>query len=322
MGIIDAQTRTYMSHKEHFADAFNYLIYAGKPVIQPTELFEADTAHVAILPDGKRPSDSSKQTSRDVLRLWKTMRDNHAQYVMLGLENQTAVHYAMPVRNMLYDAMHYTSQVDNRRRERRETARKLNQSPAEFLSGFGKTDTLLPVVTLVMHFSVDGWDGPMSLHQMLKCGDEQLLGFVPNYRINLISPAQIRDCDFAKFNTNLGKVLKYIKHSQSAEELGRTLYNDVGYRALDVENAKLINAITDSKLPIRETKGEVDMCKATEEMRRKSRERGIMQGDEQRLVADVRNVMSKLAFSAEQALDLLSVPAEDRPRYLALLQDA
>ena len=39
------------------------------------------------------------------------MEKNDAVYVILGIENQSHVHYAMPVKNMLYDAMEYANQV-------------------------------------------------------------------------------------------------------------------------------------------------------------------------------------------------------------------
>ena len=41
-------------------------------------------------------------------------------YVLLGIENQTRIHYAMPVRNIIYDALQYGKQVEEiaRRHER------------------------------------------------------------------------------------------------------------------------------------------------------------------------------------------------------------
>ena len=39
------------------------------------------------------------------------VKDDHAAYILLGIENQQKVHYAMPVRNMLYDALQYDKQV-------------------------------------------------------------------------------------------------------------------------------------------------------------------------------------------------------------------
>ena len=51
------------------------------------------------------------QKYRDLLKTATIMEDGEATYVLLGIENQTEVHYAMPVRNMLYDAMQYNQQV-------------------------------------------------------------------------------------------------------------------------------------------------------------------------------------------------------------------
>ena len=39
------------------------------------------------------------------------MQEDEAAYILLGIENQTDIHYAMPVRNMIYDALQYGKQV-------------------------------------------------------------------------------------------------------------------------------------------------------------------------------------------------------------------
>ena len=48
MGRIDTETKAFMSNPSRFADAFNYLIYGGKPVIDPNELKPLDTTEIAI----------------------------------------------------------------------------------------------------------------------------------------------------------------------------------------------------------------------------------------------------------------------------------
>lgn len=35
------------------------------------------------------------------------MTDDKAAYVLFGVEAQTDIHYAMPVRNVIYDALQY-----------------------------------------------------------------------------------------------------------------------------------------------------------------------------------------------------------------------
>ena len=48
MGKVDTVTKAYMRKNNIFADAFNYLIYDGKPVVNPEQLRELDTTEIAL----------------------------------------------------------------------------------------------------------------------------------------------------------------------------------------------------------------------------------------------------------------------------------
>lgn len=48
MGMIDTITKAYMNENSVFADAFNYLIYGGKSVVDPVKLKELDTTEIAL----------------------------------------------------------------------------------------------------------------------------------------------------------------------------------------------------------------------------------------------------------------------------------
>lgn len=48
VGAQDAIGKRYMSDNTIFADAFNFLIYDGEPVIMPDELTEVDTTEIAL----------------------------------------------------------------------------------------------------------------------------------------------------------------------------------------------------------------------------------------------------------------------------------
>ena len=54
MSTLDAIGKRYMSNNAIFADAFNFLIYDGEPVIRPEELREADTAREATREENER----------------------------------------------------------------------------------------------------------------------------------------------------------------------------------------------------------------------------------------------------------------------------
>ena len=116
----------------------------------------------------------------------------------------------------------------------------------EYLSGFHKGDRLLPVITLVILFNPEPWDAPVSIHEMLSVKNPKILSFVPDYRINLIAPAQIEAEDMNKFRSSLREVLLYIKYSKDREELSKLLEDDPRFRKLDVEAAVVIDTVTNS----------------------------------------------------------------------------
>ena len=89
---------------------------------------------------------------------------------------------------MLYDALSYSKQIDELSRKHIED-KDYGAGAADFLSGIHKGDRLRPVVTLVMYWTPEAWDGPMSIYQMLEDCDAKLLEVIPDYRINLFDAA-------------------------------------------------------------------------------------------------------------------------------------
>ena len=65
---------------------------------------------------------------RDVQKLYAAMTDGKMGYVLYGAENQAEIHYAMPVKNNLYDALEYAGQVEEAAKSHRnEMKRKKEQ---------------------------------------------------------------------------------------------------------------------------------------------------------------------------------------------------
>lgn len=322
MGDIDIESKAYMCDNDRFADAFNFLIYDGETVIDPKALSPLDTTEI-VIPYGNEAREP-EQKYRDVLKLWKIMTDGEAIYAVLGGEIQSKVHYAMPVKDMLYDSMHYAKQVEEAKRSYRNQDDKqesVKLTGEEFLSGFRKEDRLMSVITLVIYFGASDWDGPMSIHEMLSTKNEKLLRFVPDYRIHLIAPTGIGDEDFLKFKTDLGKVLQYIKYSKDKEKLLNITHEGERFRNIDEESAALINVITGSNLKFKARGGKVDMCTAIDDMREESKAEGRVEGRaegraEGRLES-IRSVMSGLHYTVQQAMDLLNIPLDEREKYLA-----
>ena len=275
MGAADTVTKAYMRENAIFADAFNYLIYGGRRVIDPNSLKELDTTEIA-LPFGDDKTDEAVQKYRDILKSAVIKEDEDAAYVLLGIENQTDIHYAMPVRNLIYDALQYGKQVsDISAKHRKETGNGHNRG--EYLSGFYKEDRLTPVITLVVHFGADAWDGPLSLHEMMSVNKPEIMQLVPDYRIQLIDPARMKPEDLMKFETSLREVMGYIKYSKDKEGM-KTYMAGNSRTMLERTAAQVIKAITNTPIEIPEGLEEVNVCEAIEEMMKDSKAEGELKG--------------------------------------------
>jgi hypothetical protein len=88
---------------------------------------------------------------------------------------------------------------------------------------------------------------------------------------------------------------------------------------MEPKTASLINTVTGSGLKFDTKEDKIDMCQAIEEMRQDSRNEGIAQGIEQGRLESIRNLMISLKCTAQQAMDLLQIPASDQSKYLAKL---
>ena len=271
----DTITKDYMQDKDIFADAFNFLLYGGRQVIKPEQLRPLDTTSI-VLPYGEDGQLVPIQKYRDVLKMVTAMEDDKAAYMLLGIENQSEIHYAMPVRNMLYDAIQYVAQVEDTARSHK-MGDKMPETRAEFLSGFYKTDKLLPVITLTLYFGADEWTAPKDLHSMLSA-DKEILPFVDNYHLHLIAPAEIADNEFTKFHTELSLALRFIKQSKNKNKLKELINENTSFRSVSKKTADLVNVVTKSNLHYDDREERVDMCEAIEGIRNDARAEGIEKG--------------------------------------------
>ena len=77
---------------EHFADLFNTVVFHGKEILKPEILEEMDTDVSGVI-EMKDYKETLSRT-RDVIK--KTAYG--VEFVVLGIENQQHIHYAMPLR--------------------------------------------------------------------------------------------------------------------------------------------------------------------------------------------------------------------------------
>ena len=297
MGDKDNKTKKFIEKNRIFADVFNYYIYDGEQVIKPEDLQQLDTTEIVL--NKELPIDkNSVKKYRDVIKHWAIKRDDKATYVLLAVENQSEIHYAMPVRSMLYDALRYANQIENIADD--NIKNKKLKSSEEFLSGLLQTDKIMPIITIVINFSGKLWNAPTALKQMFHNFDERLLKYVKDYEINLIDPVAIGIENFNKFMTELREVLLCIKYSKDKEKLYNTVKNDKAFEHVPNEAVSLINTLTGSNMKLSKDKEESNMCEAIEGLIEDGRKEGRKEGQIKVLVSLVKKGFITIQQAAKE----------------------
>lgn len=312
MGRKDTVTKDYIKQNTIFADAFNYYIYGGQQRIMPKQLRELDAAET-IVPYGADDAGEPEQVYRDVMKSMVAMKDERAAYLLLGIESQGEVNYAMPVKNLVYDAINYARQVQKAASSHREAKDSKGHSKGEFLSGFYKEDRLIPVITLVILFSPDEWDGPTSLHEMLNIEDEYILPLLPDYQIHLITPYGLSKDELNKFHSSLREVLTFIKYSKDKGKMEEAVRDN--FKKLRKEEINVLNYCANVNLKLPPGEEEVDVCKAWEDMKQET----AAKAEERTLLEALRNIIEGFHVTAEKAMEVLKVPEAKQAELAAKL---
>lgn len=129
-----------------------------------------------------RESAKSIQAARDNIKIRKRSTAYGAELVMLGMESQEHIHYAMPMRVMGYDYGIYKKQYESNAQVCK-ALKGLEED--EFLSGMRKTDRFVPVITAAVYYGEKPWDGAITLHGMLDILEE-MKPYVNDYRMILV----------------------------------------------------------------------------------------------------------------------------------------
>lgn len=153
-------------------------MFNGEEVIQPENLEEVDTDLSNIIE--LKAYRETLERSRDVIK--KTAFG--VDFVIMGIENQQKVHYAMPLRVMLYDALGYLKEYQGLSRNMKKGGGTMTAE--EFLSALRKKDRLHPIISIVIYYGEKPWDGPLSLKDMIVEMPKQVAAAFSDYRMNLL----------------------------------------------------------------------------------------------------------------------------------------
>lgn len=147
----------------------------------------------------------------------------------------------------------------------------------------------------------------MGLHDMMEIEDPELLSYIPDYRINLISPYSISDISLDQFHTSLQEVLLFIKYSKDKNRLRKIVAADPHFLSVDRKAGQVIKILTGSDFEIREEEEKIDMCKALEDLKEEGRQEGRQDG----IRKIILKILAKNQFSYEEIADMTEMSVEE-----------
>ena len=322
MGKKDISVKLWLKDNRRFADLFNGVCFDGRQVIRPEELEELDGESNFVLEDkdGKR---RYVQRYRDIIKGW----NGFVLRGILAVELQDKVHYAMPVKNMIMDAMSYTDQMGNIWENVPDEEKKMLVGSPDYFSRFRKDDKLCPVITLVFYCG-DNWDGNIDLHSMFNLTgmEEQkdvmkfVEKYIPNYHINLYNP--LKEKEFSKFITDLQIVFDMLQYKNNKKELKQYINNNRHYfGSLDYESCNAVTALleTDKLFPddTKLKKEGNNVCKAIDDLYNDGVEVGMEKGIEKGNLQTIINLITKGKLTIEDGAEELGISIEDLKMRLA-----
>ena len=206
----DSALKDFFRDNEVFASLFNGYFFDNEQVIKADGLEAEDTAYAETIKVnyGKQKFKIEKINKyRDNVR--RTML---GYFVILGVEDQSKVHYSMPIRKMLYDSLGYSSELS----VLEDTQDKVEWTVDERLSGIKKGTKVTPIVTVVFYTGEEPWDGPQSLHDMMDM-DERIGVLVPDYPLYVIDIGHDKDLSFNNKMLDELKNILYSIYSDTAD---------------------------------------------------------------------------------------------------------
>ena len=315
MGKKDITLKDYFSDRRRYADLLNGSVFCGQQMIKAEELRDMDTVQ-------------SKSDSYAVLERINDIAMKQTKggsiFAVWVVANQEKVDYSMPARVMLQEALAYDKQIKDIKRKNQQDKENTFAGSGEFLSGIKREDRLYPVITLVVYWGEEKWQGAKSLHDMICFGEdntfaETLKTLVPEYPLHFLNLSEMHD--YQNFHSEIKMLFELYDRRNDKAEFYKYLHSNEDCRKIDEETlwalGKMLN-INAEKLKnrtISEEGGKSDMCRAIEELiedgRVEGKAAGVLEGDAARIVKSIESVMKNLKVEAARACEIIGVTIEE-----------
>ena len=303
----------YFDDRDRYADLLNGFVFQGNRVVTADAVIEADSRESGVLePGDEKTKTMFAQKYRDVVR--KVVFGVNC--VMIGIENQSNVHYAMPIRVMSEDVKTYEKQLRLIQNEH-EKAKDL-KSGAEFLGKFSAEDKVPGVISIVVYYGKEPWDGAKDLYDLLELEDvpEMMRPLINHYPIHVLEVRKFLNTEW--FQTDLREVFEVIQHAEDKKML-KNFIESAGDRLKNLaeDACEVIAAVTKTpEFAFRNRKyknedGGVDMCQGMKDWLAEEKALGHLEGHaEGRAVGCVQGRQEELEKNVAALFEYGMVPEE------------
>ena len=294
IGKKDISLIQYYEDRNRYADLINGYFFHGQQIVHGEDIKELDSRTVGLRKGSGIKGEQFSQIHRDMVR--KAVFG--VNFMVIALENQDKVHYGMPIRIMHGDALAYHRQM--KEVQRRHKKQKDYESGTEFLGEFFKEDRIPAVVSLVIYYGKEPWDGARDLYELLDLsmipGEMQKL--INHYPIHILEVRQFEHTE--RFQTDVREVFEFIRSADDKEKLKEFVELRKDRLANLPEDAcDVITAIANTKgIPLkgvqyRNEEGGIDMCKALEDWRKEIEEESLQRGQQQGIQQGIQQGMEQ-----------------------------
>lgn len=252
----DAALKDFFSSNMVFAGLFNGFLFGNKNIVNPDDLKNDDASYTVTVSSKTISGRNLKRNIRKISRYRDVVRKTSIGYlVVLGIENQDRIHYSMPVRKQLYDALTYTSELSMLG----EIQDQSDWTVDERLSEMKRFTKVTPIITVVFYTGEKAWDGPRSLHEMMDI-DEKVKKFVPDYPLYVIDIGHDKDLSFKNKELEELRVMLSSIYSNSGDNNETTIANSIIALAGILAGDEKLYYSAANKIG-----GETKMCQALQE---------------------------------------------------------
>ena len=315
----DSVLKAYWRNNDRFADLFNQVFFNGANRIRAEDLSDLDTDESNVILDHSKVQSVTRV--RDLVKKFAP----GIKLAILGLENQLAIHFAMPVRNMFQESLRYTQECKEIAQEHRK-AMDLNTSE-EMLSGMKLSDRITPTLTLVIYYGEKPWTGPNCLWDMMDIPDN-FKPFINNYHIHVFQAGGSHPYSFSNpDNQDFFMLISELYHLE-----GRFKISDFENRHPGMtvywETLAAVGAVTGTKsltnYALKHRGGRLNMCTALQGLVDQGHKEGLVEGQRQgmeKAVLETVRILKEFNIPenviAAKLQSNFQLPKEELPKYLS-----